>query len=150
MAIAWMDPKKTRYLTIHCAATPAGRDVKAATISQWDQAKFGQTSYHWVVELDGEAVRTLTDSQRGAHTGGANTGNIGVCYVGGVDAKMNPKDTRTAAQTATLYRLINEYRAKYPGIVVRGHRDWPGVKKACPSFDVRAWLAAEDSAARAA
>lgn len=136
MTIAWMDPAKIRYLTIHCAATPEGRDVKAPTISDWDKAKFGQTSYHWVVELDGTAVRTLRDNQRGAHTGGANTGNIGICYVGGVDKKLNPKDTRTEAQKATLRRLVAEYRKLYPGITVRGHRDWPGVKKACPSFDV--------------
>lgn len=129
-----------RYLTIHCAATPEGRDVKAATISQWDKEKFGQISYHHVVELDGTAVRTLPDDRKGAHVGGKNTGNIGLCYVGGVDAKMQPKDTRTAAQRATLARLVREYQARYPGIVVLGHRDWAGVKKACPSFDVSAWI----------
>lgn len=129
-----------KFLTIHCAATPEGRDVKAVTISKWDKAKFGQTSYHHVVEIDGTDVRTLNDDRRGAHVGGANTGNIGICYVGGVDKKLNPKDTRTDAQKATLRRLVEEYRAKYPGIVVRGHRDWPGVKKACPSFDVATQL----------
>ena len=125
-----------KFLTIHCAATPEGRHVDAATISAWDQAKFGQTSYHHVVELDGADIRTLRDDQKGAHVGGANTGNIGICYVGGVDAKGNPKDTRTPAQKESLRRLVAEYRAAHPGLVVRGHRDWPGVRKACPSFDV--------------
>ena len=130
-----------RYMTIHCAATPEGRDVKAATISQWDQARFGQTSYHWVIELDGTMVRTLKDDQLGAHTGGHNTGNIGVCYVGGVDKDNKvPKDTRTEAQKKTLLTLIRTYKDRYPGIIIRGHRDWPGVKKACPSFDTAAWL----------
>lgn len=133
-----------RYLTIHCAATPEGRDVKAKTVDDWDRAKFGQVSYHWVIELDGTAVRGLPDNKRGAHVGGRNTGNIGICYVGGVDKKLNPKDTRTQAQKDTMARLVGEYRAKYPGIVVRGHRDWPGVKKACPSFDVAAWLRSID------
>lgn len=139
---AAMDPKGIKYLTIHCAATPRGRDVKAATISKWDQDKFGQTSYHIVVELDGTRVRTLRDNQRGAHTGGANTGNIGVCYVGGVEANkaMTPADTRTDAQKATLRKIVAEYKALYPGIIVRGHRDWPGMKKACPSFDVTTQL----------
>lgn len=131
-----------KYLTIHCAATPEGRDVKASTITEWDKAKFGQTSYHWVVELDGNKVQTLKDDQKGAHVGGANTGNIGICYVGGCDKNMNPKDTRTDAQKVSLRTLIRTYQARYPGIIVRGHRDWPGVKKACPSFDVGAWLAA--------
>lgn len=130
-----------RFLTIHCAATPEGRDVKAATIDDWDKAKFGQVSYHGIIELDGTYVVGLPDTKKGAHTGGKNTGNIGICYVGGMDKQMKaPKDTRTDAQKATMRRIVIQYRAKYPGIVVRGHRDWPGVKKACPSFDVAEWL----------
>ncbi|WP_347270976.1 N-acetylmuramoyl-L-alanine amidase [Rhizorhabdus histidinilytica] len=139
--VAYMDPAKIHYLTIHCAATPRGRDVKAATISQWDIQKFGQVSYHHVVELDGNRVRTLRDDQRGAHVGGANTGNIGICYVGGVEKDgKTPADTRTDAQKASLLTLIRTYRGRYPGIIIRGHHDWPGVAKACPSFDVTAWL----------
>ena len=137
---AFMDPAKIMYLTIHCAATPRGGDVKAATISQWDIGKFGQISYHHIVELDGTRVRTLRDDQRGAHVGGANTGNIGICYVGGVEKDNRPADTRTDAQKAALLTLLRTYRGRYPGIIVRGHRDWPGVAKACPSFDVAAWL----------
>ena len=128
------------HLTVHCAATPEGRHVTADQICQWDKAKFGQTSYHWVVELDGSTHRTLRDDQLGAHVGGHNTGNVGICYVGGVDKNLNPKDTRTDAQKKSLLTLIRTYEARYPGLVVRGHRDWPGVNKACPSFDVAAWL----------
>lgn len=131
---------EVKFLTIHCAATPEGRHVTHEQITEWDKAKFGQTSYHWVVELDGSTHRTLRDDQKGAHVGGKNTGNIGICYIGGVDKKLNPKDTRTEAQKKSLLTLIRTYKARYPGIVIRGHRDWPGVKKACPSFDVRAWL----------
>jgi len=87
-------------------------------------------------------VRCLPDDRRGAHTGGANTGNIGICYVGGVDKAGQPKDTRTAEQVKTLRTLVRTYQARFPGIVVRGHREWPKVAKACPSFDVAAWLKA--------
>lgn len=132
-----------KYLTIHCAATPEGRPVTAAQISAWDKARFGQISYHHVVELDGTEHMTLPITVLGAHVGGRNTGNIGICYVGGVDKDMKPKDTRTDAQKATLLRLVRFYQKQYPGIVVRGHRDWPGVKKACPSFDVSSWLKSE-------
>lgn len=133
-----------RYLTIHCAATPDGRDVKAAEISAWDRARFGQISYHHVIERDGTVVRTLRDDQLGAHTGKHNTGNIGVCYVGGVKADgRTPADTRTPAQRVAMHKLVAEYQRRYPGLVVRGHRDWPNVAKACPSFDVAGWLAAE-------
>ena len=142
------------YLTIHCAATPEGRDVKAATISEWDIKKFKQVSYHWVIELDGTAVRTLPDTRRGAHVGGKNTGNIGICYVGGMTADMKGiKDTRTDAQKKTMLTLVRTYMDRFPGIKVIGHRDWSPDRngnglvepaewiKGCPSFDVRAWLA---------
>lgn len=130
-----------KFLTIHCAATPEGRDVKAATISAWDVAKFAQVSYHYVIELDGNVVQTLSEKERGAHTGGHNTGNLGICYVGGMDADMaRPKDTRTKAQKEALRKLVASLKAKYPDVEVRGHRDWPGVAKACPSFDVKTQL----------
>jgi len=126
-----------KFLTIHCAATPEGRDVKPDTIADWDKAKFGQESYHHIVTIDGVDHARLPDATRGAHTGGHNTGNIGVCYVGGMDAEMkHPKDTRNAAQRAALRKIVADYRQKYPGIIVRGHNEWPGVAKACPSFDV--------------
>jgi hypothetical protein len=126
-----------KFLTIHCAATPEGRDVSAASIEAWDLHKFGQKSYHWIVLRDGTKHRSLDDSVRGAHVGGKNTGNIGICYVGGMDAAMaHPKDTRTNPQRVALRELVDHYRRTCPDIIVRGHRDWPGVAKACPSFDV--------------
>jgi N-acetylmuramoyl-L-alanine amidase len=130
-----------RFLTIHCAATPEGRDVSPDEIARWDVQKFGQESYHHIVTRDGVAHRRLADTVKGAHVGGANTGNIGVCYVGGLasDGKT-PKDTRTDLQRAALAQLVHDYRERFPGIIVRGHRDWPNVAKACPSFDVAAWL----------
>lgn len=131
-----------KYLTIHCAATPEGRANTADEVKLWDIQKFGQPSYHWVVELNGSVYRHLPDDKRGAHVAKANTGNIGICYIGGVGKDGKPKDTRTPDQKNALARLIRLYQQKYPGIVIRGHRDWPGVRKACPSFDVAAWLEA--------
>jgi len=133
-----------KYLTIHCAATPEGRYIAPETIEEWDRAKFGQKSYHWIVALDGRAHKSLDDGELGAHVGGHNSGNIGLCYIGGMDAHMKrAKDTRTPQQRSAMLTLVRTYVERYPGIKVRGHRDWPGVRKDCPSFDVAAWLKAE-------
>jgi N-acetylmuramoyl-L-alanine amidase len=134
-----------KFLTVHCTATPEGRDNTAAEVTRWDIERFDQPSYHWVIELDGDRVRTLQDNERGAHTGGHNTGNIGISYVGGTEtfnAGGKPKDTRTRAQKESLRTLIRTYLARYPNLVIRGHRDWPKVNKACPSVDVGAWIKA--------
>lgn len=131
-----------KYLTIHCAATPEGRNVTPETIAQWDIAKFGQESYHHIVALDGHDYVRMPDSKRGAHVAKNNTGNVGVCYIGGCDKAMKPKDTRTEAQKITLQAICGAYRDRYPGIIIRGHNEWPGVAKACPSFSVKAEIAA--------
>jgi len=141
-----------RYLTIHCAATIEGRPHTADEIRRWDVERFGQPSYHLVVELDGSYHRHLDDAQRGAHVAGRNTGNIGICYIGGLGRDGAPKDTRTANQRQTLRSLVATFRQRYPGIVVRGHRDWsPDLDhdgkiephewlKVCPCFDVATQL----------
>ncbi len=131
-----------KYVTIHCAATPEGRDVPAKDIEAWDKAKFGQISYHWIVLLDGTIHRSLPDTVKGAHVGMNNTGNIGICYIGGTDKKGNAKDTRTIAQKKALRTLIRTYQERHSGITVRGHNEWPKVNKACPSFSVKDWLLA--------
>ncbi len=56
-------------------------------------------------------------------------------------ANKKPKDTRTPLQKAAMLTLVRTYKAQFPTIIIRGHRDWPGVNKACPSFDVDSWLA---------
>lgn len=126
-----------RFLTVHCSASREGQNITAAQLNAVAAQRFGpgSKSYHWIVLLDGTKVRNIPDDRKGIHVAGANSGNIGIVYVGGVAADgKTPKDTRTPAQKQALRELVDEYRAKYPGIVVRGHRDWPGVNKACPSF----------------
>lgn len=140
---AWMDPNKIKFITIHCTATPEGRANTAAEVSKWDINIFGQVSYHHVFELNGKDVQTLRYDQRGAHVGKNNTGNIGLSYVGGTETLSKggkPKDTRTPEQKKAMEVRLRELINRYPNVKVRGHRDWPGTKKACPSFDVKAWL----------
>jgi hypothetical protein len=36
--------------------------------------------------------------------------------------------------------IVKDLQSKYPNAKVLGHRDFPKVSKACPSFDVAAWL----------
>jgi hypothetical protein len=80
-----------RFLTIHCAATPEGRDVPAETIGVWDTARFGQVSYHYVIELDGSVHATLPDTLKGAHVAKANTGNLGSAMLAGSTRRASPK-----------------------------------------------------------
>ena len=80
-----------------------------------------------------------------------NRHSIGICYIGGLDKKGNPKDTRTRRQKKALLKLVRSLMEQYPNIKeVIGHRDasddlngdgkitpneWI---RECPCFDVRA------------
>lgn len=130
--------RKIDMIIVHCSATAAGRDFRAADIDRWHRARgFRKIGYHYVVDLDGTVERGRDVSEAGAHCLGKNGRSIGVCYIGGLkrDGKT-PADTRTAAQRRSLTALIGRLRREYPGATVHGHREFAA--KACPCFDAAA------------
>ena len=126
--------RKINELIWHCTATPEGREVSASDIDRWHRERgWNGIGYHKVVHLDGSVSEGRPISKIGAHVKGHNTGTIGYVYVGGVDRNLNPKDTRTQAQKATMIRLSQEALRDYGIRKISGHRDYAA--KACPSFD---------------
>lgn len=134
------------HIIIHCSATPEGREHTAADIRDWHVKGNGWSDigYHYVVRLDGTVEAGRPESRDGAHAKGHNRNTIGVCYVGGCDRSMKPKDTRTPAQVKALRCLIIDLKKRYPAAITLGHRDLPNVAKACPSFDAYAEYAGID------
>jgi len=139
--------RKITHIVIHCTATPAGKEVTVKEIDRWHRARgFAKIGYHYVIHLDGSVSVGRKESEAGAHVAGHNATTIGISYVGGVDANdiNKARDTRTPAQKAAMEKLVRELLTRYPGAEVLGHRDFPGVAKACPSFDARAWWKSVD------
>ena len=132
-----MRAEDVRWIILHCSATPEGRDVDAATIKGWhvNERGWSDIGYHWVIKLDGTIEKGRNESKAGAHVKGHNSRSIGVCYVGGVDTNMNPKDTRTDAQKEALHCLLIDLLNRYPQAEILGHCDLS--KKDCPSFDAK-------------
>ncbi len=127
--------RKIDKIIIHCTATPEGRAVSVADVTRWHKARgFRTIGYHYLIGLDGAVYPGRALEQVGAHCVGQNANSVGVCYVGGCDKQMRPKDTRTAAQRESLRRLVRELKARFAGVTVHGHREFAA--KACPSFDV--------------
>ena len=128
--------RKIENIIVHCTATPEGRDVSVADVTRWHRARgFRTIGYHYLIGLDGKVYPGRPLEQVGAHCVGQNAKSVGVCYVGGCDKQMHPKDTRTAAQRESLRQLVSELKARFPGATLHGHREFAA--KACPSFDVR-------------
>ncbi len=139
--------KQTKYLVLHCSATPPGMDVGVERIREWHVQGNGWSDigYHFVIRRDGRVENGRNEASVGSHVAGHNHYSIGICLVGGVDvasAASAPQNNFTEAQWAALRTLLRTLLDKYPQATILGHRDFPGVSKACPSFDARAWATA--------
>lgn len=130
------------WLVIHCAATPADLDVGVVEIRRWHMQKgYSDVGYHYVIRRDGTVEKGRTDTTPGAHAKGYNVYSLGICLVGGLKKGTTKAENNfTDAQFAALWDLLRGLMGRYPEAEVLGHRDLPGVNKACPSFEVRAWL----------
>lgn len=153
-----MKKERIDAIVIHCTATRAGQDVRAADIDKMHQERgFAMIGYNYVVNLDGTVEEGRPLTRDGAHckTAGLsgksyNQHSIGIVYVGGLDKDGRPADTRTPKQKQALADLVYRLVDEYPIVEVIGHRDASPDKngdgvisknewvKQCPCFDVRA------------
>ena len=102
---------------------------------------FTDVGYHFIIRRDGSVETGRAITARGAHVEDYNWCSVGICLVGGVDAKLKPQANFTPVQYEALTGLVTGLLRTFPQAAVKGHRDFPSVAKACPSFDVRHYLA---------
>ena len=136
---------------IHCSATP---DKSRLTFEQCrkmhkEQNGWSDIGYNLYIERDGSIHQGRQFGKRLAHAQGHNSGFIAICYEGGLDNDLNPKDTRTEAQKQSLIACKLFIEKMYNVTEWMGHRDLSPDKnhdgvitpdewmKACPSFNVK-------------
>ncbi len=135
--------ESTDYIAIHCSATGPKQNIGAKDIDKWHRAKgWACIGYHYVIRRDGTVEEGREESVIGAHVENWNAHSIGICMVGGVDANdiKKAENNFTKEQFASLKQLLVDLKHRYPKAKIQGHRDFPKVAKACPSFDVAEWL----------
>ena len=157
--------RKITDIVVHCADTPKGKYFDINDVRDWhinpkalkkgkyrykgktyenkqalpvgvrNQKGNGWTDvgYHYIVLLDGTIQLGRDLKTIGSHVGGYNKSSIGICYIGG----KHGLDTRTTQQKASLVFLIATLKRIFRKAKVSGHRDFPNVKKYCPSFDAK-------------
>ncbi len=143
--------RKINRIIIHCSATPPEMDIGVPEIREWHLAKkWNDIGYHFVDRRSGLIEPGRAYNVTGAHVRGRNTGSVGFCMVGGV-SKLGRRGPGgkwisgkaaanfTPAQWITLRSFLITMRHVHPGVSIHGHNEFAA--KACPSFDVRKYLA---------
>lgn len=145
-----------RFIVVHCADTPPDMDIGAAEIRSWHVLPpprgrgWRDIGYHFVIRRTGSIERgrhldqdhLIEPDEVGSHVQGYNSVSIGICLVGGarrVPGGLEPEDNFTRIQYDTLAAQLKVLQRQFPKARIVGHHDLnPG--KACPSFDVAAFL----------
>lgn len=143
-----------KRLVIHCTDTPEGRKVSSDDIRSWHTSPTSQGGRGWkqvgytdMFHLDGTVERLVKNNEdanvdpweitNGAK--GYNSTSRHIVYVGGRAAtSKTPKDTRTEEQKEVMKQYVLDFHRRYPDVAIVGHNALSN--KACPSFDVPAWL----------
>jgi N-acetylmuramoyl-L-alanine amidase len=93
-----------------------------------------------VIRRNGRIEKGRPDDEIGAHVRGHNHNSVGICMAGGLNnATFKPENNFTPQQWDSLKKLLAGLSRKYPKAKVLGHRDFPGVQKACPCFAAKTW-----------
>jgi N-acetylmuramoyl-L-alanine amidase len=133
--------KKTTAIVLHCSDTLPTQDVGVKEIRGWhiNERGWKDVGYHGVIRRDGTYEPGRPTWSVGAHVEGHNSDTVAVCLVGG-KGKKGWENNFTPAQWATLKtKVLPALIGRYKDAEVKGHRDFPGVTKKCPSFDVGEW-----------
>ncbi len=123
----WNEPLTSlgtvKYITQHhMAGTGTVQDIDREHKAQG----WAGIGYHFFIDFNGQIFEGRPIDKLGAHTGGFNTGNIGICCEGNfeVTGQMNTK------QFEALKSLIDYLKISYPNAQVKKHKDF--MATACP------------------
>lgn len=146
--------RKWKYGIIHCTAHPKGRRMTGHEVAEQQMRPrsrggrgWKRPGYGYVIRLDGTIDQLVPNDgnqyvePREITNGvaGMNEESCSAAYLGGMSEDMTrPEDTRTPAQRNALAVLVKQWIAENPDILILGHNQVAA--KACPSFDVPAWL----------
>ena len=125
--------REIKYIAVHCTATPQTATVSSIQSYWRNVLKWKMPGYHFIIKPDGEVVQLLEIEKVSNGVKGFNS----VSYIGGVDSQNKPIDNRTPAQKKALLDLLKKLKKQFPKAIIQGHRDFPEVKKACPSFNAK-------------
>jgi N-acetylmuramoyl-L-alanine amidase len=130
--------RQIKYLVVHCTATPQSTTVESIQRYWRERLGWKANGYHKIIKANGEVITLAQDDAVCNGVAGFNSVSLHVSYVGGIDSRGNPLDNRTQGQKDAISQVLHAWKQKYPSAIIQGHRDFPKVNKACPSFNAKA------------
>ena len=116
-----------KTVVVHHSALEYYHGPQAIQRLHMRQRGWADIGYHFLIDGLGQLYEGRLLNIRGAHTGGFNTGSVGVCLLGNFDV-VEP----AAVQLETLRRLAGHLRDEYAMTHLAGHRDFQPRETSCP------------------
>lgn len=138
--IAWIEKEEIsriiKFINVHCSGTHIRATVSGMR-AHWRKLGWINDGYNIVVHYDGSVtiLAPLNNVTNGVR--GVNPSSINICTVGGVNDQGKTENTLSEAQRRIMHVIIKALRAKKEcsRSKIKGHRDHPNVRKACPVYD---------------
>jgi len=125
-----------KYIVLHCTASSQSATISAILRYWKDDRGWKNPGYHFIIEANGNVVQLQPIEKPSNGVRGYNQSSIHVSYIGGKDGI----DDRTNKQKIAMAAIVKVLHAVHPTAKILGHRDFPNVAKACPSFEVKQFL----------
>jgi hypothetical protein len=120
-------PDVLNTVVIHHSALPLSDGPHQIQYKHMHDKGFADIGYHFVIDDSGQIYAGRSLTVRGAHTGGHNTGTIGVVLMGNFE-EAEP----TPLQLANVKTLIRYLTSQYTLTHLAGHRDFQPEETVCP------------------
>ena len=126
-----------KTVIVHHSALPLSDGPYEIQQLHFNQKRYADIAYHFIIDEEGNIYEGRDIHARGAHTGGYNTGSVGVVLLGNFEV-INPTQSQLDALRDLLFVLKQEYKVTH----LAGHKDFnPGVTL-CPGKKLYAKLPA--------
>lgn len=125
--------RNIKYIVVHCTGTPINTSIRSIKNYWKNKLKWKEPGYHYIIKSNGEIINLQPISKPSNGVKGYNAHAIHISYIGGEGGI----DTRTQDQKKAIEYLITQFIILWPDVEVLGHKDFPGVTKTCPNYDVK-------------
>jgi hypothetical protein len=128
-------PQILNTIVVHHSALPLSDGPLEIQQKHMDFKGYADIGYHYLIDEDGNIYEGRSLNVRGAHTGGYNTGSIGIVLL------CNFEETEpTEAQISSFLQLSQCLRDEYQITHIAGHRDFQPEETVCPGKNLETLL----------